>query len=273
MPETAMKPVRYRLYTDAELGKLSERVQQALADWGKGWLADALCSIDAPVAHAGNSADSDAIHWLTADVDNRTALAIGSPQSWTQNVGVLLAGAADPAAAEGTPAAPIMQHLADTLLHSLAAALLQAAGAAFDPARVSWGKGILPRDEPSRPGSGWVAIGCRFGSVDQSLLLFSPTLVYGLIGTEPPRLRQSAPSAAVPVRRAVELQPVVLEVIAGEAELTLRDLQTLEVGDVIRLDRRLDELLRLGVLGGEAVCSGHLGAAKGHKAVQLLFTE
>jgi hypothetical protein len=272
MQKTAMKPVRYRLYTDAELGKLSERAQQALADWGKDWLSDALCSIDAPAAHAGNSADSAAIRWLTADVDDRTALAIGSPLSWTQKVGALLAGAAE-LGAEGAPASPVSQHLADTLLHSLAAALLQAAGAAFDPARVFWGERTLSlREESSRPGSGWVAVSCRFDSADQSLLLFSPALVSGFIGAEP-GLRKSAPAAAVPVRRAVELQPVVLEVIAGGAELTLRDLQTLEVGDVIRLDRRLDELLRLGVLGGEAVCSGHLGAAKGHKAVQLLFTE
>jgi hypothetical protein len=268
-----MKPVRYRLYTDAELGKLSERVRQALVDWGKDWLSDAMCSIDVHAAHAGNSADSAAIRWLTADVDSRTALAIGSPLSWTQKVGALLAGAAE-LGAEGTPASPITQHLADTLLRSLAAALLQAAGAVFDPARVSWDERAAPslREESSRPGSGWVIVRCRFDSVDQSLLLLSPVLVSGFIGAEP-RLRKSMPAAAVPVRRAVELQPVVLEVIAGEAELTLRDLQTLEVGDVIRLDRRLDELLRLGVLGGEAVCSGHLGAAKGHKAVQLLFTE
>lgn len=269
-----MKPVRYRLYADAELGKLCERVQQALADWGKDWLSGPLCSIDAQAAHAGNSADSDAVHWLTADVDSRTALAIGSSRTWQQKVGMLLAGAAH-LGAEGSPASPITQHLADTLLHSLTAALLQAAGTEFDPARVSLGERAPSwQEESSRPGSGWVSARCRFDAVDQSLmLLLSPALVSGFIGAEPPRLRKPAPAVAVPVRRAVDLQPVVLEVIAGDAELTLRDLQTLEVGDVIRLDRRLDELLRLGFLDGEAVCSGHLGAAKGHKAVQLVFTE
>ena len=61
----------------------------------------------------------------------------------------------------------------------------------------------------------------------------------------------------------------VLEVYAGESELALPELATLAIGDVIKLDRRLEDpaLVKLGA--GAPLCAGHLGTDGNHKAVQL----
>lgn len=115
-------------------------------------------------------------------------------------------------------------------------------------------------------------LSCQPGPAGPLLFLLSPDLVATYINLEQQR-HKSGPAGTIPIRRAIEQNSVTLDVIAGDAELTLSDLQTLQVGDVVRLDRKLHELLRIGVVDGESICSGHLGATKGSKAVQLLFVE
>jgi flagellar motor switch protein FliM len=72
-----------------------------------------------------------------------------------------------------------------------------------------------------------------------------------------------------PLSRALQTQRVVLDGVAGEAELALEDLTTLAVGDVIKLNRRISEPLQLCIRGGGVVCAARLGASKGRTALQL----
>lgn len=68
---------------------------------------------------------------------------------------------------------------------------------------------------------------------------------------------------------ALSNQRVALNVVLGEAELTLADVVALQVGDVIRLDKSLDEPLYLREASSEIYFSGHLGQCDGSFAFQI----
>ncbi|MGY1490767.1 FliM/FliN family flagellar motor switch protein [Methylobacillus pratensis] len=65
-----------------------------------------------------------------------------------------------------------------------------------------------------------------------------------------------------------------LEVLAGQAEITVQDLSGIEVGDVIRLSAKSTEALLVRSLTGgngkQAVAKAYLGLQGGHKAIQFL---
>lgn len=64
-----------------------------------------------------------------------------------------------------------------------------------------------------------------------------------------------------------------LEMIAGSAELTLRDLANLETGDVIRLDTLMGVPFRVRTVEGLPLAKAHLGTYQNSKAIQLIEEE
>jgi flagellar motor switch protein FliM len=55
----------------------------------------------------------------------------------------------------------------------------------------------------------------------------------------------------------------------GEVEMTVRDLASLHVGDVIRLDTRTDEPVRIDLPGAGRTLLASLGTAAGEPALQI----
>lgn len=265
-----MAPVRYRLYTDVELDALGVGFDKALADWAAEWLAGFTCTIDMCTPLTTLAMDNGDDRWLTMNRgDGSLMLAIRFAPAWVRDTSMLLTGLSNDAPSANV-VSDISRHLAETLLRSFASALLAGARPAVDPASVCWGDRLPPLRNMSWPGSGWIMLRCRPSPAEPLLCLLGPDIIAAFIDIGQPR-HESTRAGTMPIRRAIEHNTVMLDVIAGDAELTLSDLQTLQVGDVLRLDRKLHELLRIRVVDGESVCSGHLGIANSSKAVQLLF--
>lgn len=83
-------------------------------------------------------------------------------------------------------------------------------------------------------------------------------------------MSKAAPGALEQRSRAMRSESVVLDAIAGEAEVAVEDVTTLAVGDVLKLDRAISEPLQVRMRGGGAVCSARLGALQGRAALQLI---
>lgn len=86
-----------------------------------------------------------------------------------------------------------------------------------------------------------------------------------------PRLRQDPAGSQSfgESHGAVRAVPVALDAQLGELDIELGTLQSLEVGDVIRLPARLDQPLRLLAPGGGTVCFGDFGTHEGFRALSL----
>ena len=68
---------------------------------------------------------------------------------------------------------------------------------------------------------------------------------------------------------SISTQYIELQAWLGEAELDLGTLQTISEGDVIKLNMRIDDLVRVRSIDGQTVCQGFLGFQGEHKALQL----
>ncbi len=114
---------------------------------------------------------------------------------------------------------------------------------------------------------------CRIGThLDVLIALRAGSALEGLTPTERKGTREpSSPavSGLSSLAKALHSEWVTVEAIAGEAELTIEELRSLSVGDVLKLDHRINQPLQLCVRGGGAVCGGRLGTSKGHTAIQL----
>ncbi|MGQ5524416.1 FliM/FliN family flagellar motor C-terminal domain-containing protein [Chitinimonas sp. PSY-7] len=82
------------------------------------------------------------------------------------------------------------------------------------------------------------------------------------------RLRRST-MPLVPVKTAVECQRIQLQIDLGEIELSLGQLQSLHVGDVVRLDRHLGDALHVSDTHGHRVCHALPGQRHGSRAVEV----
>jgi len=73
----------------------------------------------------------------------------------------------------------------------------------------------------------------------------------------------------LPAQGAIAKQTVRVDVRLGESELDLGSLQTLSVGDVLRLDKKLDEGVELHVGDQRLPCIGYLAAHDGDVVIEL----
>lgn len=71
------------------------------------------------------------------------------------------------------------------------------------------------------------------------------------------------------INKAIDPVKLSLEISLGEAELSVAELRQISVGDVIRLNTRLDQPMDV-LLGKKPICSAFLGAHQGNKAVLLM---
>ena len=69
--------------------------------------------------------------------------------------------------------------------------------------------------------------------------------------------------------RALAPQPVTLHATLGSAEIDLQTLHSLRIGDVIRLDKHLDDAVNVAIAGAALPCEAHLVAPHGDVALRL----
>ena len=60
-----------------------------------------------------------------------------------------------------------------------------------------------------------------------------------------------------------------LNAVVASLELTLGELQQLQVGDVVRLGKNINEMIPLCNDNGNVVCAGYLGKRNNKKAIML----
>ncbi|MFL6573090.1 MAG: FliM/FliN family flagellar motor switch protein [Burkholderiales bacterium] len=249
----------FLLLGESDHRALAERVDAALAAWRREWLADAAPE---PVLYL--EAAPRAERWLAAQSDAAVHLLVGCAGSWLGKLGAQLVGGPQPEEARSTPpGASLARSLGETIVEALARRLLGSAPAAA-AAELRWNDEGVPQ--------AWLAPGAGAEIYDLApalpvVIALSPALVAASLPKAPAGRAGRAPLAAR--SGAVETSVVELQAVAGNAELELGELARLAPGDVIVLERRLDEPLALQ-LGVHPVARVQLGTAQGARAVQVV---
>ena len=243
----------FLLINHTERVSVVANVQKALHVWEEEWFA---ASARLTVVLVDGS-DVREHTWKSYKTTGRASVSISMPEDWHRGATSWITGNAGVVEKDGEVAAVVMNQL----LRSLAAALLGTMGDKALP--------IIEVEAPadhSFTAAGGVFVQCRAETGIEFRLWLSPDVVEDWVA------HIGVPNAhrisLMPARQAIAERTVSVEAILGEAELTLDELQTLGIGDVIRLDRRLDEPLTVRISSAVA-CAGFLGTAGEQKAVQL----
>ena len=256
----------FKLINRSEGQLLTARLSEAVLRWSTLYVPTDLGPKCMLVSADEVSAEFEQpCEWLLGTRPSGPALAIGLQGDWPRHLGGVLlterhADALDPAGLM------LMRDLGSRLLEELGAGILDALSTKpAAEATLAWTFATSP---PMDPGVGdcFVFGRCQLGSLSLLVVLW-PGTVLASLAPAAPRNFNSSPVEAL--SRALQAEAVVLEGIAGEAELAIEELSTLAVGDVLKLDRRISEPLQVRIQGGGVVCTARLGASLGHTALQL----
>jgi hypothetical protein len=253
-----------RWWSAAALAPLQSRVGQACSDWSARWGVPARC---VGAFNACEPRETSALGWQP----------LAAPGLWLGSGGAGLAellhaelfGAS---LREQTLAAEVASRAANDLTQSLCSTWGDTASAVAATDAAGDGK----------PWSGSVRFKLALGA--------QPANVWVHVASElvaahaAPSTTRSSPAGApaaklTSVLRAVGREPLAFKVELTGAEVSLGDLQSLRVGDVLTLAHRLDMPLLVHPAGAEAnagttpVCLAYLGAQRGHRAIELLRTD
>lgn len=257
---------RYWVINNSERALLSQKLQQAVVRWQENWFRANLTSTVRLLANVGEIA-TQMYRWQSGTTRQGLTVALGVPIDADWGVGFAIAGLAEPSPT--TVRGDTARQVETAVLRGLISAVLVETGrlAADDP--ITWSGDSVDAETVDVTG-GFVAAEYQIsGSHAAISLLLNPETTAAYVETLSPPVRHNG--GLVPIRRALDSETLSLDVIVGEAELLLQELAGLTVGDVLRLDRRIDEPLQLTLDGSNPVSAGHLGKAGTQKAVQLLL--
>lgn len=259
---------RLRWWSDPTLKTIASKVEECLRPWATAWGIEvpAIAAFNAssaplsapeaagsPGLEAGGSHGTES-HQSPAGL--RHALFAEEPRS-----GSLAEALAD-------AAWQALREALEPVLGSSASALLGTSGMQSDLLRSSlqaWSGAVRVRLRWPTHG------GCVWLHLESTLVerLSSGSTVNGTVTS-------AAVQPLTPLTVAVQGRTVPLRIGLRGVELTLGTLQSLQVGDVLRLPHRLDEPLSVHAAGSSAaegvrpMCEAYLGLKDGHPAVELL---
>lgn len=256
----------FRLLGESECRDLA----QALAEPTSAWAADWFSMSPAVDVRVGNI-DMDS---LAADAA-RECWTAGEGDAWAAILPSAAARKAVLARIQGggegvaETLSPVAARLADSCLERLIAALLPRGTDAA----------AAKTDSVGKMRAGELALSHGGGAVAGELMLDRCTVPFflgpALVERYVPFI-QSVLDGPPLARRSEGLgkESVRVQVTAGAAELTLDELSRLSIGDVIRLDRKVEEGFAVGLAGGQAQSIGRslLGTRNERKAIRLRKT-
>ena len=255
----------YKLVNRTERGILTAWLTDGMRRWSTRYAPDDAqthCMLVLPGEDTAQIPEPR--EWILATRQSAPVLAIGLADDWPRGLAGLVLSQSVSLDAAGLQ---LMRELGAGLLEELGQSVLDAALATHAA------EGGLVWSRASAPAfAGGLADGqvfghCRLGDTLDLIITIWPETVQRCLASDAPRRAAAAP--VEPLSGALQAQRVVLDGVAGEAELALEELTTLAVGDVLKLNRKISEPLQVRIRGGGVVCAARLGASKGHTALQL----
>lgn len=221
----------------------------------RAWLPESALTLDAVRATLAPTLDRWATRWFVRDIAD-IAEVTRCAEAFAGRIELLADGKrllieAALATNEAPPTSANDERLLDALVDRISGDLLAQLGRA--PAAGERGFAIV------------VALG---GGPLLTLTLPEPDLVERVKAGRSPTIRERPRLTARTV--AARGAAVAIEAVLGHGGLTLAELETIAVGDVVRLDRRLEEGITLRLAGsGQALAHGTLGRDGAMPAILL----
>ena len=260
----------YILLRESDRTSLRLRLQAIVSAWCEEWLAGrdapelaALTVVDGLTADNADGTSADTLWRATDQAGDLLGLIGLSDAAGLANA--LLGVRGEP----GKSLSAIEQALLDRCIGDLCGRLPAGAGERL-AGEASAAHALVQLGAAIGPGAQAIRTELTMGRLRLSLLL-SPAAIRALIDRPAPA---AFPADADTSDRLTTLQEVTDSCMRatarlGEVEMTVRDLASLCVGDVIRLDTRTDEPVRIDLSGAGRTLLASLGTSAGEPALQI----
>lgn len=253
---------RYRLLRPRDEQAWRALLSPVLQAWQRDWGVDAEL-VACRAAHTATGLPDRC--WHAHATANGVSLWLNTPPDLARALekplfGLHTAGPHVDANAASTLAADVAATAAD----ALAAAVLRACGADIAPSFATAVPCQSRLEHQFRRGAGAVLL--TVAVADTQLLLLLPAELIPAAADAPtaparPRARLAHALASLPVTLAVE---------AGHVELSLGQLHSLAIGDVLALSARIDQVLQVrGPDPARSLCAAYLGQVDGMRAIEI----
>ncbi|MDK2125131.1 FliM/FliN family flagellar motor C-terminal domain-containing protein [Parachitinimonas caeni] len=251
-----MESRRFVLYRPAILAQVEEQLLAVLQSWAQPWGLDTkLFAIHVEPAHqVAQVARLQGRHWHTAKGDS-VWLGLGEGMLRAIEQRLFSRDHSDP---------DTENHRDSTLASEIAG---EAATDLLNTLHRHWvGEGATELAACAVPKSarGDGALICTLSLGPRSAYLY---LGSGLFSKSLSKPAARGKLALLPA--ALTHQRLQLALELGEVTLTLGQLETLAIGDVVRLGTNIDQPAKLITTDGRMVCHGHIGACEGVRAVEV----
>lgn len=240
------------------------RLREVLTRWQDEWCIEVSAPDVDIISENLREAPLPACVWRSGTLTSETKAAVGFATKASD--GLMSALIDSSLLSKGRDMAPaeIEAELTGSAVEALIAILLEG----FDAGKpsIKWDSKKL-ESETLDPHKGFIVVRCRTPAVEMFIVLY-PGLTERYVQRGSNETGRHRPQVT-PVRNVFAAQRLTMWICAGVAELALMELHNLSVGDVIILDRRLNEPLTIHIAGSVDCATGHLGFKAGRKAVQL----
>lgn len=254
------------LYGQSEISRLTATLEPIMSNWIQQWLADAQAQVHCTQAGPDSLTDGE---WLHAKSSKGSHLYINRPSSFSKLMTLELFGDLPKSAGLGDTPSPLV---ADAI-QSILLGLIKAVNAGLSPNKSNDDEFVLIKQEPPTAefleGSGACLVALKIGTFSLQILISAQLSLEFFRAKGTGASRKSTLPALENALEQIQTKSVKLYAFLGEAEIDIGTLQTISVGDVIRLDTSVDQPAQLTTESGVSLCNGYLGASENFKSLQL----
>jgi hypothetical protein len=267
-------PIRWRPLAEFDLDNARTLVEQATVQWQRNWFGTRVPSaISIEPLRVTRRAELNDIHFDSVLTHNGLSLRWSVSSGAARLLACKVLDVKTPVAARpGTEGAAALTHLGERIANELSDALKAAFrgsagfGAPDHPAPLTGAQDDTPDDGVL------VRLASPCGA--ELCLIFCSAALLRDRFTAPPPTRPRAPVEVVTRHHALRSTDVRVFARLGYAELPLHQLLDLSPGDVIAIDRKLDDPVGLfvgsdGTAAAHPFASGHLGHTGARLSIQL----
>ncbi len=255
----------FKLINKTEFAFIDARAREVLSEWIGKWLVDKEIGASALAAdETKDSIRSDRASWWRVSIAPEIWVGAYVPAGLFQVLDTALSGD-HPDMIKGLRS-PLLRELMNKALFDLAKSMVDGFLGEQGQADVVQ---QAPEAETWRYGSGAALVELELEG-ERFCLVLSAGLLDRVLEKSVPKWRGPA-GDLVSIVEALATQPAELEVWLGEAELELAAIQSIAAGDVIRLQRKIDQPLYVCLKDNKdrELCAGFPGTYQGRKALQL----
>lgn len=254
----------FLVFGKQEHANMGTLIQAALATWARQWFGEGQVSVDCTPAILDTS---EQMEWWYAKPATGWGVFIKNTPDLTRQLVLALFGDLPKSGRQDELLTPLVKDCITDAITDLAACTLHAITDSKDHPHPTL-LAQAPTEAHPETGNGAIHAQLHFSGISLPMIIPGSLAETALRGD---KVQKSA-AASTPLTDPITMilnKPISLTAILGQAQIDIGTLQSIAIGDVIRVQTRIDQPATLATREGITLCQGYVGSRNNYKSLQL----